>query len=131
MTDEEIKQLSDLKEDRKTLKGIFNESKNMDRTYGDIRPSSKYKWIDRLINRDAHMHIDNDTFKIEGEMESINLSIKKFHNEIVETKIRQIQSKVCELIKNEVGILHEEISTALKNYKGEVVENYIKDQIEI
>lgn len=125
MTDKEIDELAKLKTDRDRLRHDTRNVKDMDREYS---PDSRRKtWFNKLINRNIKLthSIKKEMLKASGYMESFKLNTNDFDNEVVQTRVRQIQSKVNKLVEAEVDKLDKDITKALKDYDGRPIKEMV------
>ena len=138
MTDDEIKQLGKLKEDKDKVKRESCEAKCIERIRDEEdRWSDKNEehsnWFNRLFSKRPQLQIDFKSLDVlvRDNNTHFELSPADFNNPVVVERIRMIQSKVFKIVADELELLYKEMEQSLLDYHGENIYPYIRAKLKM
>lgn len=122
MKDEEIVELSKLKDDRDRIRHLHEDTKDIDRVDVEDHERTGFKnFINQFVRTKSN--IKSKVFNSSGYMGRIEFRTDQFNNETVQARIRQIQAAAHKLIATELDKLDNEISKALESYDGRPIKD--------
>jgi hypothetical protein len=124
MTDEEIEQLSEIKKDRDNLKRCIDNIVHLNGEYS----SPVRKPIERFFSRTVKIMREPGKLTA-GGTNSFKLDSGEFNNDIIQLKVREIESEVFSILVKKLNDLESEISFALARYKGENIDSYMRNSM--